>query len=177
MHIHVTKQQLDNLRKSKDITHIDGLISDILSQTQFGTVQLVKEFTIDVVTTIWDRFPTFDYLPRSKPILINFSLLVLSYFLCRRYNVSFLIAIFFTTLYFLYEYLDYECHKVNQLIEYKFKKKILKLYTYLQRIDLDEQVDFIYGAEKNPCSGVVKDSWMDWFLRRDSKTLCRDYLA
>lgn len=108
-------------------------MSEILAQTEFGTVQLVKEYTMDVATTIWNHIPSlpsleeipslseinFNALPRSRPIIINFMILVLSYILCRRYGVNYLIFLFFVFVYCLYEYLDYECHRVSifQLIK------------------------------------------------------------
>lgn len=117
---------MELLRKSKDPIYIDGLISEILSQTQFGTVQLVKEYTVDVATTIWRHLPSlpslptmtsfsdinFNALPRSRPIFINFVILVFTYFLCRRFRVNYFIVVFFAVFYFLYEYLDNECHRV-----------------------------------------------------------------
>lgn len=117
---------MELLRKSKDPIYIDGLISEILSQTQFGTVQLVKEYTVDVATAIWRHLPSlpslptmtsfsdinFNALPRSRPIFINFVILVFTYFLCRRFRVNYFIVVFFAVFYFLYEYLDNECHRV-----------------------------------------------------------------
>lgn len=113
-HIHATKEQLENLRKSKDASQIDGLISEILAQSEFGTLQLVREYTNDVVDTLWKRIPTWDsnILPRSKTVFINFIFIVSAYFVCRRFNFSFLVTILFASIYFLYEYLDYECHQV-----------------------------------------------------------------
>lgn len=122
----MTKEQLDKLKTSSDPIFIDGLVSEILSQTQFGTIQLVKEYTVDVASTIWNHIPSlpsipsvseinFNDLPRTRPILINVIILVLTYFLCRRYQINFLIAIFFGLVYCLYEYLDAECHRVSPI--------------------------------------------------------------
>lgn len=102
-------------------------MSEILSQTQFGTMHLVKEYTVDVASTIWNSLPSlpsipslseinFNALPRSRPILINVTILVLTYFVCRRYKINFLIAIFFGIIYCLYEYLDAECHRVSPIL-------------------------------------------------------------
>lgn len=126
MHIHITKEQMEKLKKSTDPIYMDGLISEVLAQTDFGTIQLVKEYTVDVTSTIWDGMPSlpslpslpdmsdinFNALPRSRPILINFTLLVLTFFVCRRFGINYLIVIFFALVYCLYEYLDNECHRV-----------------------------------------------------------------
>lgn len=110
-----------------DPVYVDGLVSEILSQTDFGTVQLVKEFTVDIATNIRNHLgslpslpsiPTlseinFNALPRSRQILINFIMMVLTYFVCRRYRINYLIFLFFAFIYFLYEYLDNECHRVS----------------------------------------------------------------
>lgn len=114
IHIHATKEQLENLKKTMDAKKIDGLISDILAQTEFGTLQLIQEYAIDIIDTIWNQFPIWNanILPRSQTVFTNFTLFVIAYFVCRRYNMSFLIAVFFASIYFLYEYLDYECHQV-----------------------------------------------------------------
>lgn len=127
VHIHITKEQLEKLKKSNDPIYIDGLVSEILAQTEFGTVQLVKEYSVDIAAAIWENIPilpslkeipslseiNFNALPRSRPILINFVALVLSYVLCRRYGINYLIFLLFVFIYCLYEYLDYECHRVS----------------------------------------------------------------
>lgn len=124
VHIHITQAQLDELRKSNDPIIIDGLISKILAQTEFGTIQLVKEYTVDMATTIWSHLPSFkiptdsefifNTLPRSRPIFINFAVIVLTYFLCRRFHINYFVVVFFGLAYCLYEYLDAECHKVSR---------------------------------------------------------------
>lgn len=131
MHIHITKEQMERLKKSDDPVYMDGVISDVLAQTDFGTIQLVKEYTVDVTSTIWDRLPSlpslpdmseinFNTFPRSRPILINFTILLLTFFACRRFGISYFIVIFFALVYCLYEYLDNECHRVS--IQYFFVK-------------------------------------------------------
>lgn len=116
---------MEKLQKSSDPVYIDGLMSEVLAQTEFGTVQLVKEYTIDVATTIWEHMPSlqdmpsslseinFNALPRSRPILINFLVMIISFVLCRRYGINYLIFLLFVLMYCLYEYLDYECHRVS----------------------------------------------------------------
>lgn len=116
---------MEKLQKSNDPVYIDGLVSEILAQTEFGTVQLVKEYTVDVATTIWEHMPSvqdipsslseinFNALPRSRSILINFSIMIISFVLCRRYGINYLIFLLFVFMYCLYEYLDYECHRVS----------------------------------------------------------------
>lgn len=116
---------MDELKKSRDPIVIDGLISKILAQTEFGTVQLVKEFTVDIAQTIWEHMPSlwsiptdsdiiFNSLPRSRPIFINFAVIVLTYLVCRRFHINYLAVVFFGLTYFLYEYLDAECHNVSR---------------------------------------------------------------
>lgn len=137
VHIHITKEQLDELKKSKDPIFVDGLISKILAQTEFGTVQLVKEYTVDLAQTIWSHVPSisnlwsitndsdfiFNSLPRSRPILINFAVVILTYLLCRRYHINYLVVVFFGLTYFLYEYLDSECRNVSPIwFVYSFHK-------------------------------------------------------
>lgn len=121
VHIHITKEQLEKLKKMTDPIHIDGLVSEVLAQTEFGTIQLVKEYTVDVASNIWNHLPewppiseiNFNALPSSRPILINFTLMVITYFLCRRYRINYLLILFFVLVYCLYEYLDNECHRVS----------------------------------------------------------------
>lgn len=118
MHIHATEEQLKMLLESKNPVQIDGILSEVLSQTHFGTVQLVKEYTVDITAEIWKNIPplptiSFQTLPQSKSVLINSSILLVLYLLCRRYNISYFVVLAFAAFYFLYEYLDYECHKVR----------------------------------------------------------------
>lgn len=116
---------MDKLKKSKDPTYIDGLLSEVLAQTEFGTMQLVKEYTMDITTTIWNHVPKlwsiptdsefiFNSLPRSRPIFINFAIIVLTYLLCRRFHINYAAVVFFGLAYCLYEYLDTECHNVSE---------------------------------------------------------------
>lgn len=115
VHIHATKSQFEMLRDLRDPRHIDGLLSEILAQTSFGTIQLVKEYTLDLSAALWKNIPDIPdvrMLVRSRSILINFLLLVAMYFMCRRFKISYLVAMAFAGAYCLYEYLDYECHKV-----------------------------------------------------------------
>ncbi|XP_031636671.1 uncharacterized protein LOC116349398 [Contarinia nasturtii] len=169
VHIHITKEQLEKLRRSSDPIYIDGLVSEVLAQTEFGTVQLVKEYTVDLATTVWDNIPklpsfssvpsiseiNFNTLPRSRPILINFVIFVMSFFACRRFQIPYLYFILFAIVYCLYEYLDSECHR---------------------RIELNQAVDFIYGVEKNPCVSPQKMNLIDWFIGKDGRSKCRDFL-
>lgn len=111
LHIHVTEEQLEKLSKLADAEDIDDLVAEILAQTKFGTFQIVKEYTVDVLQMIRPAFE-FEIPSRTKYLIMNFTLLLITYAVCRHFNVSFLLVIFFTAAYFLYEYLDYECHKV-----------------------------------------------------------------
>lgn len=135
VHIHITKEQFEKLQKSNDPAYIDGVVSEVLAQTEFGTVQLVKEYTTDVITSIWSHMPklpsfssmpaiddiNFNTLPRSRSIFINFIVVVLSFFACRHFKIPYLVFVFFATVYFLYEYLDSECQRVSDF--YVFSKK------------------------------------------------------
>lgn len=196
VHIHITKEQLDELKKSKDPIFIDGLISKILAQTEFGTVQLVKEYTVDLAQTIWSHVPSlwsipndsdfiFNSLPRSRPILINFAVVILTYLLCRRFHINYFVVVFFGFAYCLYEYLDAECHNVSQfwfvylspINRCHLNKHRRIIFCYLQRIEINETVDLLYGNEKNPCLSPSKMNWYDWMIGRDSKSACRDFLA
>lgn len=47
----------------------------------------------------------------------------------------------------------------------------------LQRIEVNEAVEFIYGKEKNPCLSPAKMKWYDWLVGRDGRSECRDFLA
>lgn len=168
VHIHITKEQMDELQKSDDPMIIDGLLSKILAQTEFGTIQLVKEYVVDITANIWNHMPPlewpftshsdhiFDILPRSRPIFINFAVVILTYLLCRRFRINYLVVAFFGLAYYLYEYLDDECHK---------------------RIEINQTIDLIYGNEKNPCLSPSKMNWYDWVLGRDSRSACHDFLA
>lgn len=116
MHIHATEQQLLKLEKLSDPNDIDELLAEILAQTNFGTIQLVKEATYDAASALFRAIPSFDIsfdIPsRTIEITINFALLVGGYILCRKYGINFLIVVVFAAIYFLYMYLDYECQKV-----------------------------------------------------------------
>lgn len=50
-------------------------------------------------------------------------------------------------------------------------------FMFIQRIELDMEVDFIYGTEQNPCSGPVRNDWLNWIVGKDSRSRCRDFLA
>lgn len=124
VHIHITEEQMNALKQTQDPIIIDGLLSQIFAQTEFGTVQLVKEFSMDIAKAIWngvskwsnpiDSDIIFSSLPRSRSILINFSIIICTYFLCRRYGINYLVVVFFGLVYCLYAYLDAECHNVSQ---------------------------------------------------------------
>lgn len=47
----------------------------------------------------------------------------------------------------------------------------------LQRIEINETIELIYGNEKNPCMSPSKVNLYDWILGRDSRSACRDFLA
>lgn len=116
VHIHVTKEQLELLSQlnSRDPIYIDGLLSEVLAQTSFGTMQLVKEYSVDLAAELWKNIPNVPEIDfRSRSIYVNVLLLVFMYFVCRRFNISYMVALAFSGVYCLYEYLDYECHKVN----------------------------------------------------------------
>lgn len=90
------------------------MLSEILAQSNFGMTRLIKEYTLEVTSTIWENLSFgIDVPPRTKEITINFALLVIAYIVCRRFGISFIVVILFGVGYFLYEYLDYECHKVS----------------------------------------------------------------
>lgn len=117
---------MDELHSAHDPMIIDGLLSKILAQTEFGTMQLVKEYTVDIATTIWNHLPPFQWtiptdsehifnsLPRSRPIFINFAIVILTYLLCRRFHINYLVVAFFGLFYCLYQYLDAECQNVSK---------------------------------------------------------------
>lgn len=93
---------------------IDGMLAEILAQSNFGTTQLIKEYTMEVTSTVWDSLSfSFDIPSRTKETTINFALIVFAYIVCRRFGINFLVVLIFGVGYLLYEYLDYECHKVS----------------------------------------------------------------
>lgn len=117
VHIHATEAQLEKLFKLSKPNDIDGLLAEILVQSNFGMTQLIKEYTIGVSSTAWDGLPfAFDIPPRTREITFNFALLVLTYIICRRLRINFMLVIIFGLVYILYEYLDYECHKVSDVL-------------------------------------------------------------
>lgn len=90
------------------------MLAEILQQSNFGTIQLVKEYTKEITSTFWSNMSINLGIPsRTRVIVTNFALLVFTYLACRRFNINFMVAIAFTITYFLYEYLDYGCHKVS----------------------------------------------------------------
>lgn len=131
VHIHATDEQLQKLFKFSDADDLDGIVAEILSQSNFGTFQLIKELTNDVTTVVWNRMPSFslDVPPRTKEITINFMLLVFAYIACRRFKINFAIVIVFALGYFLYEYLDYECHQVIGIFLFLFS--LIQKHDYL----------------------------------------------
>lgn len=120
VHIHATEEQLTKLDKLSDPNDIDGMLAEILAQSNFGTKQLVKEHTLNVpAVSVWSKFSFgYDIPPRTRQITINFALLVFAYIVCRRCGINFLVVIVFGLGYFLYEYLDYECHKVRVQMDF-----------------------------------------------------------
>lgn len=116
MHIHATDEQLEQLKKLNDPDEIDSYIAEILAQTNFGTMQLIKEASMDVASTLYKALPSFEIPSRTIEITINFALFVVGYILCRKYGINFIVVIVFSVLYFVYMYLDYECRKVCSFI-------------------------------------------------------------
>lgn len=119
------------MQKFKKLTkpsEIDGLTSEILSQSKFGTLQAVREYTADVWNT-WKQRLTFDFdwsniqveIPR---ITIDNIAKLFAFFgaflICRRFNISFVFVMISAGLYFLYLHLDFECRKVC-------RRRLLKL--------------------------------------------------
>lgn len=109
----MTEEQLLKLNKLRDAEDIDGLVAEILAQTKFGAFQIVKEYTVDIIDVLRPVF-NIEIPPRAKSLIVNFILLLFAYLACRRFQINFLVVMFFTAAYFLYEYLDYECHKVSK---------------------------------------------------------------
>lgn len=113
MHIHATDKQLSKLERMSDPNDIDEYIAEILSQTNFGTIQLVKEATYDVASAIYNAMPHIEIPAKTIEIATNFAFLVAGYVVCRQFGVNFAIVLIFAAIYFLYQYLDYECRKVS----------------------------------------------------------------
>lgn len=123
IHIHVTEAQLQKLTKLTRSNELDGVISDILAQSEFGTLHAIKELAVDVFSE-WKRRFTFDFehfdwieLQKDIPVITFDNVLKLiafgaAYFVCRRFGVNFGIVVVGAGLYFLYLHLDFECRKV-----------------------------------------------------------------
>lgn len=53
----------------------------------------------------------------------------------------------------------------------------IKLLNSFQRIELDDAVDYYYGKERNPCVNPSKADWFAWMMGKDSRSMCREFLA
>lgn len=99
-----------------------------MSQSKFGTLQAVREFTADVWST-WKRRLTLDFdwpnISMETPrITVDNVVKLIEYagllFICRRYNISICYVLLYFILYFLYLHLDFECRKVGSCIFIQF---------------------------------------------------------
>lgn len=128
------------------------MLAEILAQSNFGVTQLIKEYTMEVTSTVWDKISfSMDIPPRTKQITINFALLVFAYIACRRVGINFMLVIAFGVLYFLYEYLDYECHKVSMHLNSMEEDKEDKFNDTIKMICRESQLKIqfhLYSAEK-----------------------------
>lgn len=121
INIHISEEQLQRFTKLTKPSEIDDLISEILSQSKFGTMQALREFTADVWLT-WKRRLTFDFdwpdismeTPRiTVDNVVKLIVFAGILFVCRRYNISVFYVFASGALYFLYLHLDFECRKVS----------------------------------------------------------------
>lgn len=42
---------------------------------------------------------------------------------------------------------------------------------------MDDAVDYYYGKERNPCVNPSKADWFAWMMGKDSRSMCREFLA
>lgn len=64
----------------------------------------------------------------------------------------------------------------HAIINEYYQRKSNELNKWLQRIAVEDTVSFIYGRNKNPCEESTNRGWFSFFLGKNNRAECRDYM-
>ncbi|XP_037029161.1 uncharacterized protein LOC119069228 [Bradysia coprophila] len=149
LHLHVSEEQMNRFDKMTDVHDMDQLIAEVLHQSRSGTYELFKEMYLtwkDVFLGYWQLVMS----SRQFVIGIQFAGFVLIWFASRRFRFSFSVVGTFFVLFYLYSFLDSECHR---------KKEI-------------ERTAQMIGMKDNPCN--TTSFWSYYFGNQNEE--CKKYL-
>lgn len=95
-----------------DVHDMDQLIAEVLYQSRSGTFELLQEMYLtwkDLLLLYWELIMS----SRQFVIGIQFAGFVLIWFASRKFKFSFAVVGLFFVLFYLYSFLDAECHRVS----------------------------------------------------------------
>lgn len=95
-----------------DVHDMDQLLAEVLYQSRSGTFELFQEMYLtwkDTFILYWEWIMS----QRQVVIGIQFAGLVLIWFASRKFKFSFSVVGVFFVLFYLYSFLDSECHRVS----------------------------------------------------------------
>ncbi len=106
---------MDRFDKMTDVHDMDQLIAEVLYQSRSGTYELFKEMYLtwkDMFALYWGMLVS----SRQIVLAIQFASIVLIWFACRRFKLSFSVFGLLFVLFYLYSFLDSECHRVSKTL-------------------------------------------------------------
>lgn len=112
LHLHINEEQLRRFEEMTDVHDMDQLISEVLSQSRSGMFELFQEMYLtwkDLLILYWDRIMS----SRQIVIGLQFAGFVLIWFASRKFKFSFSVVGLLFVLFYLYSFLDSECHRVS----------------------------------------------------------------
>lgn len=116
LHLHINEQQMDRFDKMTDVHDMDQLLSEVLYQSRSGTFELFQEMYLnwrDTFTWYWQLILS----SRQVVIGLQFAVFVLVWFASRKFKFRFSVVALFFVLFYLYSFLDAECHRVSMFLK------------------------------------------------------------
>lgn len=112
LHLHINEEQMNRFHEMTDVHDMDQLIAEVLHQSRSGTYELFQEMYLtwkDLLILYWE------WIMSSRQIVIGiqFAGFVLIWFASRKFKFSLSVVGFFFVLFYLYSFLDSECHRVS----------------------------------------------------------------
>lgn len=112
LHLHINEEQMKRFDEMTDAHDMDQLIAEVLYQSKSGTYELFQEMYLtwkDMFLLYWELIMS----SRQVVIGIQFACFVLIWFASRKFKFSFSVVGVFFLLFYLYSFLDSECHRVS----------------------------------------------------------------
>lgn len=104
---------MNRFDKMTDVHDMDQLIAEVLHQSRSGTYELFKEMYLtwkDLFLWYWELVMS----SRQFVIGIQFGAFVLIWLASKKFGFRFSVVGIFFVLFYLYSFLDSECHRVNK---------------------------------------------------------------